>query len=361
MPTTIQYLKDLISIESVSRNEKKITNHLEALLKNFSGEYYRHKRVLVWKSPNQDPNKKTIGIACHTDTVPFVEKNWKVTSPCTPLEKDGKIYGRGGCDMKAGGAIMLRYLEDYFGENPIKNPEDFSYNLTFIFYDMEEEGMPNGLTDLFDANLMPHMDLVVIPEPTNGKLNNGVFGLVDWEISATGKAIHNSKEYLGENAIYKLLPVLEKAKNFPRNKIGGVSEAISVNCIQGGIASNVVAEEASCRLDYRFDPSLTPAEVTKKFQDLQDQDLKFEVKDFLPGGINPIDSNEILQKFAQFIGEENCYIDALWTDVGQLTSQGICSINFGPGRIEQAHTSDEWVEIDKIKFVEEKLEEFLTK
>ncbi|MCF7830904.1 M20/M25/M40 family metallo-hydrolase [Candidatus Gracilibacteria bacterium] len=342
----INWLKKLIEIESISRNEKEITDFLESEMKKMSGELKRINNALFWQCPNFSADKKTIALVSHTDTVPFVENKWQITRPLSPLEKDGKIYGRGSSDMKGGLAVILDIISGKkFGDK---------FNVIAIFYDREELGFPNGITDLLEAKVLPQIDLAIVPEPTERQVVHGVFTTFRFRTVSHGKAVHSSKAYLGENAIYKLLPAIEAIKNISLEEVEGVKEAISVNLISGGTADNIVPDKAEISIDCRFDPKLSQQEVIARLPDFGD--LEFLEDGFFPGFVtNP--KTEILSDFITLVGSTK--LEPYWTDIAQLGLRGIPAVNFGPGSADQAHTADEFVTVSDLKFVRDKLVEFL--
>lgn len=346
------FLKELISIESISENEAKIIKYLEKTLEKYQGKIEKYGNTILWSPNIIDENKKNIGLFCHVDTVPFIANDWKITHPLKYKEIDGKIYGRGSCDMKCGGAIML----DLF-ENPEEsNMKNWKYNVFMIFSDKEEIGAPNGMTYLIENNLMPKLDLGIIGEPTDGRINYGVLTSCDFTVKTLGRSIHSSKSYLGDNAIYKSLDAISKIKNIKTKKVHGTQEAISVNKIKGGIAKNIVPDRASFEVDYRVDPSLSPDDVKKNIPDLSPSFI--EKISVTKGAITDPD-NPIIKKLIKSSGDNNEYVAPFWSDIARLILHGIPAVNFGPGDINIAHTVDEYVEIEKIEHVKNILIKFL--
>lgn len=344
----INLLKSLIAIESISENEKAITDFVAQQLEGSTGSVERHGNTIVWKNKWQQ-GKPTVALGAHLDTVPFRAEDWTVTSPCEPLEKKGKIYGRGACDMKAGAAIILDIvLSKKWGDQ---------YNLMVFWYDKEELGMPNGVTDMLERGDFEGVDLCIIPEPTSCRVNYGVFGNLDAKIISRGIAVHSSNPLLGRNAIYQLIPVLEQIRDYPLQEIGGVREAMSVNMIAGGKAINIVPDYVEAKIDYRFDPRLTTATVLDTLQQFSREHVSVSPIGCFPGVIHMPSEHPLLQQLTELVGDS--YVAPFWSDIGQLGEAGIVAVNFGPGSIDQAHTADEYVAIDEVINVSRILEQFL--
>lgn len=344
----IDILKKLISIESISGNETAITDYVSKLLIHTNGILTRNGNTLIWKN-QWDKNKKTIALGAHLDTVPFTAEDWRITKPCSPIEKNGKIYGRGACDMKAGAAIIIDLI--------LQNNLGDQYNIMAFWYDKEELGIPNGVTSMISRGEFDQVDLCIIPEPTSGKVNYGVFGNLDAKIIGHGKSVHSSKPKLGRNALYELIPAIEKIRDYPVKTIAGVEEAMSVNIINGGKAINIVPDTIVAQMDYRFDPRISEKEVFNILKTFESTYVTTEVIGCFPGVIHDINNNKLIASLIKIAGDG--YVVPFWSDVGQLGSVGITAVNFGPGSINQAHIIDEYVKVSEVIFVSDKIKEFL--
>lgn len=344
----IELLKKLIAIESISGDEKRITDFVESLLVDVEGNVERTGNVLIWKN-DWVADRQTIALGAHLDTVPFTASDWQVTQPCEPIEKEGKIYGRGACDMKAGAAIILDIiLSKKWGDQ---------YNVMVFLYDKEELGIPNGVTKMMDRGDFANVDLCIIPEPTSCKVNYGVFGNLDAKIIGHGVAVHSSNPRLGRNAIYELIPVLEQIRDYPLATIDGVQEAMSVNIIQGGKAINVVPDHVVAQMDYRFDPRISEEEVMTRLKTFERAHVSTSPIGCFPGVIHDPSQHPLLRQLMEIAG--GGFVVPFWSDIGQLGTADIVAVNFGPGSIQQAHTADEYVEIEEVIKVSHILEQFL--
>lgn len=344
----LEILKKLIAIESVSHNEKAVTDWVESQLKTVPGLYERIGNTVVYKNDWQ-PGRQTIALGAHLDTVPFNTPDWKITQPCQPLVKDEKLYGRGACDMKAGAAIILDLvLTKSLGE---------TYNVLVFFYDREEVGIPNGVTDLINQGYFKDVDFCIIPEPTECRVNWGVFGNLDGRFITTGVAAHSSRPERGDNAIYQLMPVIERLKNYPKSEVHGLSEALSVNIISGGVATNIVPEKAEIAFDYRFDPRRKKSDIETSFKALESDNVAFVCDGMLEGVVHDVAANPLLQQLINL--SQDGGVEPFWSDIAQLGQAGVVAVNFGPGSINQAHRSDEFVPLADLQTVRSTLQSFL--
>jgi succinyl-diaminopimelate desuccinylase len=334
----INLLHQLINIPSISRNEDAVVDFIAKYLDTCPGTYQRLGKNLLWRSPGFAPNKKTMVLIGHSDTVPWNEKNWKITKPTLALEQDGKIYGRGSCDMKGGVAIMLDLIKNFDYPLPV--------NLLGIVYHGEEVGIPNGLTEILDAKILPEVELAIILEPTDGEVVSGVFGCLDLQINLKGKACHSSRPELGENAIYKALAVAEQLQKIPLREVNGTIEALQVTKISGGTAVNILPESATLTVNMRCAPGQTVDAILAR---LPLAGLDYEILTWNLGGVAEGDFSALGKNV----------VEPFWTDIAQLIEAGIPAINFGPGSIEQAHTADEFVSIKSMEETRERLKQFL--
>lgn len=344
----IDLLKKLISIKSWSGEESEIVDFVHQLLIPIPGNLERIDNIVIWKNEWKE-DRQTIALGAHLDTVPYCETDWIISPPTIPIEKDGKIYGRGACDMKAGAAIILDIIRNQdIGDQ---------YNIMAFWYDREELGIPNGVTTMMNHDMFNQVDLCIIPEPTSCVINYGVFGNLDAKIIGHGISVHSSKPKLGRNAIYELIPVLERIKDFPVQTIAGIEEAMSVNIIEGGKAINVVPAYAALKMDYRFDPRKSESEIITFIKSFESTNVTTEIIGCFPGVIHDTTKNILLQNIIKLVGKSE--VVPFWSDIGQLGTKDIVAINFGPGSINQAHTIDEYVPIEEVHFVRNSIVAFL--
>ncbi|MDR0950957.1 MAG: succinyl-diaminopimelate desuccinylase [Candidatus Ancillula sp.] len=348
-------LSDLVDIDSVSGNEKLIADYVEGFFEDLKVfEVERIENRIVAKT-NFGLAKRLI-LAGHLDTVPIS----KVTNnyPSKIVENNGstEIWGRGTVDMKGGDAVMLMIAAKVMKATP-------KYDLTFVFYDNEEVEAPkNGLGKLVKSNpKLLNGDMAILFEPTNGYLEGGCNGTLRFDIVLKGKAAHSARAYKGDNAIHKLLPILQILNNW-NGDLDKLAENHTVNVegldyieglnavkINGGITTNSIPDECRIHINYRFAPNKSAKEAQKCILDLFDG---FEVdwKD-VSDGAKPGMNRAELQEFAKIIKEKtgkDARAKLGWTDVARFTELKIPAVNFAPGDPNLCHADDEHIELNSI-------------
>ena len=336
----------LVDCESVSPNEAQIADAVEKAL----GEQ-RHLRLT--RDGNTIVARTELGrdervvIAGHLDTVP-VNGN-------LPSRREGELlYGLGSCDMKGGVAVALRLAATIAEPNR---------DITYVFYDAEEVAAQfNGLGRL--AREHPELleaDFAILMEPSNAVVEAGCQGTIRADIIARGERAHSARSWMGENAIHAASPILQRLVAYaPRwPQIDGLTfrEGLNAVAVSGGVAGNVIPDEARVTVNFRFAPDRTEAAALQHVQEVFDG-FEVEVTDSAPGAMPGLDRPAAAAFVEAVGGEVNPKFG--WTDVAQFTVLGIPAVNFGPGDPTLAHKADEHVPVAHLMQVEDKLRGWLT-
>jgi len=351
MPVSL--LKKLISIPSVYGEEKEIADFVENFLKE------KNPTLTVIRENNTvlafeefDPGKKTVALVGHLDTVPG-ENEYK------GQVVDGRLYGLGASDMKAGDAVILKLAEDFADEKS-------RFNLFFILYEKEEGPYTeNGLQPVFKKyrELLKKIDFAFVLEPTDNVIQVGCLGVIHSWFVFKGKRAHSARPWEGQNAIHKgwrLLRYLEELQPI-EIKVGELQfyEVLNATMVEYSGGRNIIPEEFKVNLNYRFSPLKNPKEAMLDLIALKERVKADEVifTDVSPAA-RPCIDNPILQEFIEkfLIPVEP---KQAWTDVAQFSVHGIDAVNFGPGQPHQAHKKNEYVEIKKVEECHRILKEFL--
>lgn len=325
--------RDLIAIDSVTGNEGSVLEYIESYLRN---EGYTHsiesnEGGLIAGRSTIDPVVALVG---HVDTVP-ISKHQEI------LENSETIYGRGAVDMKSGLAVMIRTMIDF---------QD--HDIVGIFYKGEEGAKEqNGLETLFpEINRKFDISLGIILEPTDNEVQLGCQGVVNAELKVEGTEAHSARPWLGKNAIYKTIPLLEKLKELSPESILvdelDYKEVISVTNISGGIAKNVIPGEVICGINYRFAPDKTSEDAAAKLTDLLSDYGEISIQDVAESA-HPNKGNKTVQKFIKST-DASIKPKQAWTDIARFTNAGIPALNFGPGSPNLAHKKNEHVIVSDI-------------
>jgi succinyl-diaminopimelate desuccinylase len=261
--------------------------------------------------------------------------------------EDERVTGLGAADMK-GGLAVLAWLAGAAIEPAI--------DLTFVFYVAEEVAQEhNGLGDL--QRRRPELllaDAAVLAEPTGGVLELGCQGSLQLQATLVGQRAHAARSWMGENAIHRLAPLLEVLGRYsPREPVldGCIfKESLQAVGLQAGVASNVVPDSATLRLNHRYAPDRSPSEAFSSVEALlrpvmrEDDELTIlDVAQAAPPSL----SHPILARLARIV-EAPPRAKLGWTDVARFSAAGVPAVNFGPGEPELAHVPGEWVEADQL-------------
>jgi succinyl-diaminopimelate desuccinylase len=342
-PLTTDMLEDpvaltraLVDIESVSGDEKQITDAVELALR--SADHLTVDRVGNVVRARVDTGAGTrVVLAGHLDTVPLHDNFPSTLSP------DGHtLYGCGTADMKSGSALALHLA--------VTVPAP-AYDVTYLFYDCEEvEAERNGLQRISVSN--PDWlaaDFAVLLEPTYGLIEAGCQGTMRVLVRTTGKRAHSARSWFGENAIHRAGEVLRRLETYQARRVNidgcDYREGLNAVGISGGVAGNVVPDSCEVSVNFRFAPDRSVAQAEDHLREVFDG-YDVTVVDQSPGALPGL-SEPAAQRFLAAVGTPP--IGKLgWTDVARFAEMGIPALNFGPGDPNLAHTRDEHVEIPKI-------------
>lgn len=286
----------------------------------------------------------------HIDTVP-VQGNAEVRI------EDGRMFGVGTTDMKAGVAVMMHLLED---PAVIGGP----YDVVGVFYDKEEGAAhENGLDDvLLRAPWLEKSDLAIVLEPTDLKLELGCNGLLNADVVFTGQAAHSARPWMGENAVTKAGAWLQELHERPPSvvEIHGLEyrEVFSVTRAHGGIANNVIPAEFRVNLNHRFPPIYTLDEAEARLREVAAPADEVLITDRAPAGAVP-EGNVHLARLERVLATATAAKQG-WTDVARLTEHGVPAVNYGPGDPALAHKENESVVLANLDVAFDRLRVFLT-
>ena len=337
---------DLVDIASESLAEQEICDAVEAALNALPHlEVVRDGHTLVARTSLG--RSERVVVAGHLDTVP-ANANF-------PSRLDGEVlWGLGSCDMKGGVAIALRLAAH------VQAP---SRDLTFVFYEGEEiEHEFNGLGRV--ARERPELlsaDFAILMEPTDAIVEAGCQGTLRVDVVTRGERAHSARSWKGSNAVHATAEVLNRLTSYTAREveIDGLvyREGMNAVGISGGVAGNVVPDEARVSVNYRFAPDLDEKQALAHVHDLFDG-FEVVVTDTAPAALPGLD-HPAVSAFVEAIGV-TVKPKYGWTDVAQFTQLGVPAVNFGPGDPRYAHKADEHVPVDHLIRVEEALTAWLT-
>jgi succinyl-diaminopimelate desuccinylase len=349
----------LVDTPSVSGDEARIADLVERSLRDQTTlEVTRSGNAVLARTNLGRPSR--VVLAGHLDTVPIAGN---VPSELRVVDGVQRLYGCGTSDMKSGDAVMLR-LAGRFGV-PGAEP---AHDLTFVFYDNEEiEHAKNGLGRVArEKRGWLYGDLAVLMEPTDGEIEGGCQGTLRARLDVKGRRAHSARSWLGINAIHGLTGALDALAAYePREvEIDGLAfrEGLNAVGITGGVAGNVIPDEASLTVNFRYAPDrdedAAEAHVRSVFAEAIAAGASFTVTDNA-GGALPGLSEPAAAAFLAAVGRPP-RAKLGWTDVARFAAFGIPAVNFGPGDPQLAHTREEHVRVDRLQPAEDALTAYLS-
>jgi succinyl-diaminopimelate desuccinylase len=335
---------------SVTGEEKPLCDDLEARVSRLAGwETQRVANNLVVYRAEPDGSRTRLVFAGHLDTVPEPQGGLPVRV------EDGRVYGRGASDMKAGDAVMLALVEDFSWEESWAEP-------LFVFYEREEGPYAENGLELVFAEIPDVLDadLTLVLEPTAGALEVGCVGTAQVEVTFKGKSAHSARPWQGNNAITAAASFLAEMheRQVEEVVVEGLTfyEVLVPTLARGGRAKNVVPDEFWINVNYRFSPGKGIDDVRSVFEGLVGGDARFDIVDYAPSGPVELD-NPLLQRLIE--AQLEVRPKQAWTDVARFAQRGVAAANFGPGLPAQAHQGYEYAEIPLLEKCYERLASFL--
>ncbi len=324
----------LVDIPSVSHGEQRLVDVLEGELSGLDHlEVTRVGDNLVARTDLGRGRRLVLG--GHVDTVPPHGND-------AARVVDGVCWGLGAADMKGALAIYLDLA---------RRVVEPSVDVSFVFYAREEVALEfSGLREL--AARRPDLldgDVALLGEPTGCALEAGCQGSVRVRVVVRGARAHTARAWTGRNAIHRLADVLALVRDHEprRPDVEGCRyhEALQAVAVEGGVAGNVVPDEASVTVAYRFAPDRDPAEAEAWLRAylgrVLDAGDEIVVTDVAPPARPGLD-HPLVQDLVRRHGIE-VRAKLGWTDVAFFAERGVPASNFGPGDPLVAHTADEHV------------------
>ena len=366
---SIKILKDLISFKTISgENNSSLINYCENILSKSGATSFKvfdadKKRVNLFATlkAKKSNGKEPIILSGHTDVVP-VSKGWS-TDPFVAEIKNDKLYGRGSCDMKGFIACSLAFA-DIFSKSNLSR--DIHFSLTF-----DEEtacvGAPLLIKELKKRKITN--GICIVGEPTKMKIIDSHKACYEYTTFFEGLAGHSSKPDEGVNAaeyasryVNKLMSLRNDLKNRePDNSIFTPPySTLSIGGIFGGIAHNVIADK--CHVNWETRPVNKQDGIFLNNEiDNYANELLTEMKKKYPSasirkkiigeiiGFDRIQDSKACEFVSSITGDNKREVVSFGTEAGLFQEIGISTVVCGPGSIEQAHTIDEFIELNEIK------------
>lgn len=304
----------------------------------------------------------------HTDVVPVEGQAWD-SDPFTVVEKDGKLYGRGTCDMKGFNALALAAVPRAL-EAGVKRPIQIA-----LSYDEEVGcvGAPPMIAKMRET--LPPAGAVVVGEPSMMKAVSGHKGGYGWWIHMHGFEVHSSLLHTGVNAIMYGAKLIEWANEVNARNMAATPGPLAAQFdppfttlhtgkIWGGTAHNITAKDCEFGIDFRVVPGdrietyrdelfAKVAEVEAQMKAVRPE-TRIEISQrFDVPALQPEVEGEAERLVRQITGDNGTHVVSYGTEAGQFQQKDYSAIICGPGDIAQAHQPNEFLEVSQLKAGEE--------
>ncbi|VAV88286.1 Acetylornithine deacetylase [hydrothermal vent metagenome] len=365
----LEIMQKLVSFPTVSRDTNlPLIDWVEGYLSGHGIEAHRYTHESGEKAAlfaHVGPwEEGAVVLSGHTDVVPVDGQPW-VTDPFEVVEKDGKYYGRGTCDMKGYDALAIWALVEAKARG-IKRPLQLA--LSF-----DEEVGCTGAPPMIEAMqpVLPKGSAVIVGEPSTMQAVTAHKGGQGYVVRITGFEVHSSLLPTGVSAILEAGRILEWV-NRTNAEIQAKEPAplaamfnppfttLHVGNIKGGTARNITAKDCVMDFEMRVVPGEDPDEWDRRFvtharaveaemQKIRPEtgielDLLFHVP-----GLRPEEDGEAEALARAMTGDNGTHVVSYGTEGGQFQAAGYSVVVCGPGDIAQAHQPNEFIEVAQLK------------
>ena len=366
-PQTREMIERLIGFDTTSAKSN-------LALIDFAQDYLESHGARCRRVLNEDSSKANlfaslgpegpggVVLSGHSDVVPVDGQPWD-SDPFTVIERDGRLYGRGTCDMKTFLATALALVPE-FQAQPLKQPLHIAMS-----YDEEVgcTGVGGMIRDI--AENLPRPEMVIVGEPTDMKIVNGHKGCYIFETRVRGEAAHSSQPHRGGNAILaagRLIAYLadlaagKRRDAPPDSPFDPPYTTLNVGQIEGGKAINIVAQDCRFVWEFRPIPGEDTEAIARDFESFAQQEVLPALAEFAPGAaietaslatvlpLAPEDDGAAETLVRRLSGVNATGVVSFGTEGGLFQEAGMSTVVFGPGSIDQAHKPNEFIALEQV-------------
>lgn len=365
--TTKALLADLVGFDTTSHKSNiSIIDYIEAWLARHGVKSARvptadglKASLFATIGPAHAPG---IALSGHTDVVPVAGQSWD-TDPFKLVERDGRLYGRGACDMKGFLACVLAMVPD-FAARKLGVPIHLAFS-----YDEEVgcTGVRPMVAELGKSLPLPRM--VLVGEPTSMTVVDAHKGPMRWNVEVTGRAAHSSMPHLGVNAITYAGRLIAELARMEEDLKAGERVArfdppytsLQVTELAGGTASNIVPIICTFGWEIRRLPGFDGRSVDQRLRDFAAAACTPEMQRLAPETGITIDivnevpafladtRSEIVPLALKLAAQNETFAVCYATEASLFQAGGAPSVVIGPGDIAQAHTPNEFIRVNELE------------
>jgi len=367
--TPREMLEKLVSIPTVSRDSNlPIVDFIQEYLASHGVDSHRVYDPTGLKASiyaNVGPLVEGgVILSGHTDVVPVDGQDWS-TDPFTVVEKDGKLYGRGTCDMKGFDALALCAVPLAL-KRGVKRPIQIA-----LSYDEEVGciGAPFMIAEM--AKTLPKASAAIIGEPSMMKVVTGHKGGVGVATHVKGYEVHSSLQHIGVSAIHEAAKLIDWANQKNAASAAATPDAIAamfvppwtnahVGIISGGTANNITAKDCDFVMGFRCVPNDKPQDWIDAYT-AKAREIEAGMKAIHPEtaieltptygvpGLKPEQEGAAETLARALTGDNATHVVSYGTEAGQFQTGGYSAVVCGPGSIDQAHQQDEFITVAELE------------
>ncbi|MDA0338339.1 MAG: acetylornithine deacetylase [Proteobacteria bacterium] len=365
----VEYLEKLVAFDTVSRNSNL---QLIGFVAEELGQLGIECDIIEDPTGTKANLFATLGgpadvpgivLSGHTDVVPVEGQDW-ITDPFQMVERDGKLFGRGTCDMKGFLAICLALAPEIKAAN-LREP-------LHIAFSYDEEVGCRGVRSMIDKvkDRSPKPRACIIGEPTSMKVVNAHKGIRAYSTEINGREAHSSNTEFGESAVFAAARLIEffrqlleehRANADPASRFDPPYTSINVGRLRGGTALNIIPNHCQFEWEYRSLPDADDDDVFNRLTRFANEIVLPEMLANFPEAkitttelarapaLMPLEGSPAEALVLALIGQNEPVTAAYATEAGLFQEADIPSVVCGPGSIDQAHRPNEFIKISEME------------